>query len=261
MQAMQSSTAYGVVKGSSGNQRPDESRCVSGSAEVGAPLAAQEADDRFGELPGLAHDVRNLLGALRLYADLLASPGVLCEPYREYAEDLRLLSDRSSQMVSRLLRCQQRSAVSEELSVVPEVVRALRGPLSQLAGCRLQLEFAVGSEEPVKVSRETLERILTNLVKNAGEAMESDDGTVTVKVDRAEADGCSRVVLAVSDDGRGMTGAQLGSLGCIQDAGPDGHGLGFRVVRELVDRSSGSLRLSSAPGEGTVIFIEWPIAS
>ena len=40
---------------------------------------------------GLAHDAGNLLGALSLYSDLLAMPGVLNEEHREYANELRLL--------------------------------------------------------------------------------------------------------------------------------------------------------------------------
>lgn len=43
----------------------------------------------------LAHDAGNLLGALSLYSDLLAMPGVLNEEHRENANELRLLSDRS----------------------------------------------------------------------------------------------------------------------------------------------------------------------
>ena len=52
---------------------------------------------------GLAHDAGNLLGALSLYSDLLAMPGVLNEEHREYANELRMLSDRSWAMINRLV--------------------------------------------------------------------------------------------------------------------------------------------------------------
>jgi hypothetical protein len=38
------------------------------------------------------------------------------------------------------------------------------------------------------------------------------------------------------------------------------HGIGFRVVRELVAASHGDLRVMSAPGIGTRVQIEWPMA-
>jgi len=64
------------------------------SAEVAGGVA---------EGAGLAHDAGNLLGALSLYSDLLALPGVLHEEYRAYAAELRLLSDRSWAMIHRLV--------------------------------------------------------------------------------------------------------------------------------------------------------------
>src|ERR1700738_4781856 len=64
---------------------------------------------------GLAHDAGNLLGALTLYSDLLALPGVLHEEHREYAHELKLLSERSWAMIDRLVNHAQgaRSAAAE----------------------------------------------------------------------------------------------------------------------------------------------------
>src|ERR1700741_3212365 len=68
---------------------------------VRKPLGAQVAGDAgtsiagVAEGAGLAHDAGNLLGALSLYSDLLAMPGVLNDEHREYANELRMLSDRS----------------------------------------------------------------------------------------------------------------------------------------------------------------------
>jgi hypothetical protein len=39
------------------------------------------------------------------------------------------------------------------------------------------------------------------------------------------------------------------------------HGIGFRVVRELVAASAGDLRVMSAPGIGTRVQIEWPVTA
>ncbi len=57
----------------------------------------------MAEGAGLAHDAGNLLGALSLYSDLLVMPGVLYEEHREYANELRMLSDRSWAMINRLV--------------------------------------------------------------------------------------------------------------------------------------------------------------
>lgn len=215
---------------------------------------------------GLAHDAGNLLGALSLYSELLAAPGVLNEEYREYAAELRMLSERSHAMIARLVEHAQsgEAEIVEAMTVLPAVVKRCRGLLSRVAGRRVEVVFGPGAERPVNVPVEAVERILTNLVKNASEAMSGEGGTITVSVagakDAAE-DGWGtaepRVVLTVSDTGCGMTEVTVRVLGESAVAKAGGRGLGFRVVRELVAMSEGCLTIASRPGEGTGVTVEW----
>jgi hypothetical protein len=77
---------------------------------------------------GLADDAGNLLGALSLYSDLLAMPGVLHEEYKEYAAELRLLSERSWAMIERLVNyAQGEQEAGAATTVLPEVVERCRG--------------------------------------------------------------------------------------------------------------------------------------
>jgi len=70
-----------------------------------------------------------------------------------------------------------------------------------------------------------------------------------------------RVRLVVEDSGCGMPPEQLERLLCGSRAPSRGnHGIGFRVVRELVAASDGDLRVMSAQGIGTRVQIEWPVA-
>jgi signal transduction histidine kinase len=71
-----------------------------------------------------------------------------------------------------------------------------------------------------------------------------------------------RVRLTVEDSGCGMPLEQLERLLSGGRAPSRGsHGIGFRVVRELVVASAGDLRIMSAPGVGTRVQIEWPMAA
>ena len=67
----------------------------------------------MAEGAGLVHDAGNLLGALSLYSDLLAMPGVLHEEHKEYAAELKLLSDRSWALIGRLVNRFSQSAAPE----------------------------------------------------------------------------------------------------------------------------------------------------
>jgi signal transduction histidine kinase len=213
----------------------------------------------IAEGAGLAHDAGNLLGALSLYSELLAMPGVLHEEHRGFAADLRLLSERSWAMIHRLVDHArgEREQVETEGTVLPELVERCHGVLSRVAGRAVEVSFGVGAYWPVDARAEAVERILTNLVKNASEATVGEHGIVVMV--RGAFDGVRRrVVLTVRDTGCGMSRAAVERLmraGGISST--SGRGLGFRVVRELVAMSGGCLTVESEPGVGTSISVEW----
>jgi len=266
MQATQSSTASGsgVYSGKFAALRhvtrqmrlasataPAVERTVAGSIAGDAALVAGVAEGA-----GLAHDAGNLLGALSLYSDLLAMPGVLHDEHREYAAELRMLSDRSWAMINRLVnhsRAAQPAKAEGETTVLPDVVDRCRGLLSRVAGRTVEISYGVGAFQPVRVQVEAVERILTNLVKNAAEATPWV-GPISIHVEGV----AERVVMTVRDRGCGMDAAAVQRLmqaGGISTAG--GRGLGFRVVRELVAISGGCLNIESQLEVGTSISVEW----
>jgi signal transduction histidine kinase len=276
MQATQSSTASGsginsgkfaalrhVTRQMSLNSvaMPVVQRAVAAQGDTAAPIAG------IAEGAGLAHDAGNLLGALSLYSDLLAMPGVLYEEHREYATELRMLSDRSWAMINRLVNHSRAGLpvkVQAEISVLPDVVDRCKGLLSRVAGRTVEISYGVGAFQPVGVPVEAVERILTNLVKNAAEATPWV-GAISIHVEgvmeKPENEGDEvrrRVVMTVRDRGCGMDAAAVRRLmqaGGISSA--SGRGLGFRVVRELVAMSGGCLNVESQPEVGTSISVEW----
>ena len=274
MQATQSSTASGsginsgkfaalrhVVREMGFNRvaMPVVRRAAEALEQLDAPIA------RVAEGAGLAHDAGNLLGALSLYSDLLAMPGVLHDEHREYASELRLLSDRSWAMINRLVNHSRAEVPAKvaELSVLPDLVDRCRGLLSRVAGRVLEVSYGLGAFQPVAVPVEAVERILTNLVKNAAEATPWV-GAISIDVEGVteQEDDCGearrRLRMTVRDRGCGMNQAAVRGLmqaGGITSA--NGRGLGFRVVRELVAISGGCLSIESQPDVGTNIAVEW----
>jgi nitrogen-specific signal transduction histidine kinase len=235
---------------------------------VAAPVVGDAAPVvGVAEGAGLAHDAGNLLGALSLYSDLLAMPGVLHEEHREYASELRMLSDRSWAMINRLVnhsRSGLPAKVQTEISILPNVVDRCRGLLSRVAGRTIHISFGVGSFQPVRVPVEAVERIVTNLVKNAAEATPWV-GAISIHIEGVLEKPASegeetrrRVMMTVRDRGCGMDQAAVRRL--MQAGGissVNGRGLGFRVVRELVSMSGGCLNIESQPEVGTSISVEW----
>ena len=130
MRAKQSSTASGMYR-RSGPLTNTIPICAVAPVCAGAPSLAGEAAFSPAAAPsgrapsqlhrrrsgpeteldeGLLHDVRNLMGAIGLYCDLLSMPDVLKPEHRRYAEELRLLGTRSGALVQHLIQHQMQSS-------------------------------------------------------------------------------------------------------------------------------------------------------
>jgi len=241
---------------------------------------------------GLAHDAANLLAALMLYSELLSFPDVLPERYRHYADDLKLVAERSRTLIDRLVAFGgsvdgEQAIGTGQVSLV-DVLMHCEGLLWTLTRGALQVTFGAQAALPVAIAPEPLERILVNLVKNAtlatknGGAVRIGVGLLKnarnppVKAGEAPAPGGLKsgtqrgariMVLTVDDSGCGMTEQEIARVLHTEairnpEAPEPGRrqGIGLRVVRELVLASGGKLGIESRVGVGTRIEIQWPVA-
>jgi len=162
------------------------------------------------------------------------------------------------------------------------IVERCSGLLSRVAcGRAIDVTYGEAAAVPVAVAEETVERILVNLVRNSAASLRGgslrkvvDDsssggnpgairigvGLLENRVGEARPWPFQWVKLTVEDSGCGMSSEQIERLlGDCRTLSTGGHGIGFRVVRDLVGASNGDLRVMSAPGMGTRVQIEWPV--
>jgi nitrogen-specific signal transduction histidine kinase len=237
------------------------------------------------ESAGLAHDAGNLLGALRLYCDLLSAPGVLRPEHRHYAADLSLIASRSSALIRRLLvqaptpaqQTVQPDAAQQESSATPTdpatALRQLAPVLERIAAGVARVSVAAPPTLPASArnadlpSTEALERIAVNLVRNAAEAIRSSRegrpcdsliGNIRVALEVTSA----HLRLTVEDDGPGMPPA-IAAAFLRPDPLPLGatRGLGHRIVHELATSTGALLSIRVRPGRGTTFSLRWPLAT
>ncbi len=212
------------------------------------------------ETARLVHDAGNLLTALRLYADIMLTPGVSVERYRRYAGELKLLSERSSALIERLAYEFRPQLAPIEPIILSEVLRSYMGLMGKAINRELHWDFGSNADWPVLASHEIVERVLLNLLKNAAKA--SDEiGQITVCVKGSPVRdhlGRYSVTISVQDEGAGMNPATLEALRRNDlPRKSDGHGLGLRIVHDLVERSGGQIEFNSSPGHGTCVSVTW----
>ena len=217
--------------------------------------------------PGLAHDARNLLGALQLYTDLLAEPGVLRPEHAHYAREIRLLTDRTLTWIGRLLESMDKGPEAPEAPFEMKdgatVLRTLEPLLQRLARpwARVTVRVAAGLP-PLPFSVELLERVTLNLVRNAADAVAAaprreQPGEIVVTLGFA----AGQLELTVEDDGPGLppvAAARL-VLGGARRRSRHGRGLGHAIVRELAEASGAATQVRVAPGRSTAITLSWSV--
>ena len=238
-----------------------------------APLSASPTPT-LADTAGLAHDAGNLLAALGLYCDLLSIPGVLRPEHRHYATELSLISDRSSELIRRLLavplaaiQFPPQPGVSMPRSLQPTDVRRCDARSSDATTTSPNHAYMLRSLAPV------LQRIAAGAanvsVTNAAEAIRSQNGSTDaadlphrgeIRISLAVV--ASWLQLTVEDNGPGMPPAIAAAF--LQPSPlPRGasRGLGHRIIHELATTSGGQISIRVLRGSGTIFCLKWPIPS
>ena len=114
---------------------------------------------------------------------------------------------------------------------------------------------------PVGADGVVLRRILENLVANAVDAANEVAGRVTVSTEAMNRQDKAWVRLVVADTGKGMSQEQLDrAFDDFFTTKEGGTGLGLSVVRRLVADLGGTLRVETAPGQGSRFTVRLPRA-
>ena len=123
---------------------------------------------------------------------------------------------------------------------------------------RIQSTVSLPAKLPLVVGDETaFEQVFTSIMANAMEAMPKG-GTLTIGADRQSHD--DTVLVTIRDTGVGMTDAQKSKLfTAFQTSKPKGMGLGLALVRRIVRRFGGDVRLESVAGAGTTVFLTFAL--
>ncbi len=247
-----------------------------------AELAAQQLmavrADRLrslGEMAaGIAHELNQPVGGIRALAEqnLIALRRKWRITPAELEQELRLIveqADRMSHIINHV-RMFARDAGSPAVQAVDlnEVVASSVG----LVGAQLRARGIVVKLDllkplpPVDANPFSLEEVLLNLLRNAEQAIGTDDadegGRIGIRT-CVVTDAAQRWIrVDVSDTGSGIPPEIEGRLfePFFTTKDPDaGSGLGLPICRSIVESYGGHIRLESRPGEGVTAVVLLPV--
>jgi signal transduction histidine kinase len=127
---------------------------------------------------------------------------------------------------------------------------------------KIHLNITGVQNEEVKLDVDYLGRILDNLISNA---IKFSNSNTVVEISAIKSNDV--LTLSVKDQGPGFSDAdrdmlfqKFKKLSARPTAGETSNGLGLAIVKTLVERLSGSVILTSPPGEGSEFIVTLPVA-
>jgi len=226
---------------------------------------------------GIAHDINNALSPAVLYAESLLSQEPLSERARMYVQSIARAVDDVAATVARMREFYRAREPQAPLLPLPlndlarqviELSKARWSDMPQRQGHVIEVTTELADRLPQVLGAENeIREALINLVFNAVDAM-PEGGRLTVRTRALPAapggEGAAsalRVALEVGDTGVGMD--EPTRLRCLEPffttKGDRGTGLGLAMVYGTAQRHGAQIEIDSAPGQGTVVRIVFPV--
>jgi len=224
---------------------------------------------------GIAHDFNNILAGILGHVQLIDSDLPADHPSRRHLRQVIAASERAATLVRQILSFSRQTPGERRPVSVGKVAREalslLRAALPSTISIKCEVEASI---DVVDADPTQLHQVFMNLGANAGHAIGSNDGNLTIKISNMASTGFRPgfttplpagdfVCIEVSDTGCGMNREVMERIfDPFFSTKPvnEGTGLGLAVVHGIVTDHGGAIQVESEPGEGSVFRIMLPAA-
>jgi signal transduction histidine kinase len=222
----------------------------------------------LGQLSGgIAHEIRNPLASINLFANILCDP----QKYQRSAEEIDLFDEihdnikRIDNIIKRVLDFAKPAATASETIDLNELIReSVKFWAPQLRKSKIALLLNL-QEGLLRVQGDAigLQQVIHNVVLNAIEALEkgghimigTSQQTTTSDPHR------QRVLIQISDDGPGIQSPhQEDIFNPFFTTKSSGTGLGLSISHQIIKRQGGTFTFQNNPDAGATFTIELPVA-
>ena len=238
------------------------------SMEVYVRAREKERLATLGEMAaGLAHEIRNPLGAIKGAAQFL-DPGI----DRPESNFLRIIIeevDRLNNVVTQFLDYSKPPSVAmrrvDVSSLAARTTETMRAALASKCAPALLFTCSAAPGHPIEVqgAPEQLQQVLINLIQNAVKAVadkkHSADQVIRVSVDREGQGKSAEAIISVEDNGVGIKKEHLEKLFIpFFTTSPSGTGLGLSISQKIIEAHRGRIEVTTEEGRFTRFSVILP---
>jgi two-component system, NtrC family, sensor histidine kinase HydH len=225
----------------------------------------------LGEMSaGLAHEIRNPLGAIKGAAQLLADPSTDEDEQREFTQVIVEEVDRLNNVVTQFLEyARPQRSPSAPIQIKPCIERTLQLLRHEAEAIGVRLEVSVEEDMPdARGDRELLTQVFLNLGLNAVQASRSGGllqitAQVGMRREPGPAGGTLErpaIEVRFDDSGKGMTPEVLRKIFIpFFTTKPQGTGLGLAICQRIIRGFGGVIEASSQPDRGSRFLVLLPL--
>ena len=215
------------------------------------------------EARSVVHEINNPLGIINNYLHVLSAKFEQDDTISDHLNIIKEEIQRVGDIALRLRNIADPQHIASVSVDVNEVVRDLteifQASYVKTNGIKIDLELAPKLPS-IQVSRASLKQVITNLVKNAVEAMPEGGSLWLHTRDHVNIGGREYIELGVADDGPGIPDEIAGKIFSPVEStkGSNHSGLGLTIVKNLIDELKGSISCRGRAGGGTEFLIHLP---
>lgn len=200
----------------------------------------------------VAHEIRNPLTSVRGYLQLIRMKD--CQNKERY--DLMIDElDRTNTIISEYLLLAKDKIPDRKERSLNDIINAMF-PLLQAnaAAAKAAISLSLGVIPALKLDENEIRQLLFNIVNNGLEAMPAG-GELVIRTFPE----CDKVVLAISDQGPGISSHILANLGNpFLTTKVNGTGLGLPVCYRIANRHDATINVETS-GQGTTFLVEFSL--
>ncbi len=206
---------------------------------------------------GIAHEFNNPLDGIMRYTNLCLEHIKDDEVLRGYLLEIKHGLNRMANIVKNLLASSRNEfPTGENVDFAQALERSLAGIQTDMEHKNITVEKKIQGDIPSMYDL-GLERVLTNLLRNAADAIKSK-GTIAIEAK------CQNECLHIKihDTGEGIPPEETQKIFepfYTTKSMDKGCGLGLTIVSEIIKSYNGRIHVESDSGKGTTFFINLPI--